>query len=132
MQLQVIIRTLQKVRNVDAIKLFLIQLNSYYKAWSYKKKKPKKIKAYRESVQKEPTVKMCLIILDLKAVQIIGQGEVFYRQRFSASNCAKKETVGIGILLTSRDGDRKIMQSIRVTNRPNLGIRKRNHFSQFR
>ena len=55
-----------------------------------------------------------------------------YRQRFPESNCAKKETVDIGILLTSRDGDRKIMQSIRVTSRPNLGIRKRNHLSQFR
>ena len=40
--------------------------NSQYKAWSYKKKKHKKIKAYWESVQKEPTVKRCLLFLDLK------------------------------------------------------------------
>ena len=32
------------------------RLNSHYKAWSYKKKKDKKIKAYRKSLQKEPTV----------------------------------------------------------------------------
>ena len=31
-----------------------------------KKKNHKKIKAYRKSVQKEPTFKMCLLILDLK------------------------------------------------------------------
>ena len=33
---------------------------------SYKKKKLKKIKAYRKSVYKIPTVKRCLLILDLK------------------------------------------------------------------
>ena len=42
------------------------RLNSHYKTWSYKKKKHKKIKAYRKSVQKKPTVKGCLLILDLK------------------------------------------------------------------
>ena len=40
------------------------RLNSYYEAWSYKKKKHKKIKAYRKSVYKEPIVKWCLLILD--------------------------------------------------------------------
>ena len=43
------------------------RLNSHYKACSYKKKKNKKIKAYRKSVQKEPTIKRCLLILDLKS-----------------------------------------------------------------
>ena len=42
------------------------RLNSNYEAWSYKKRKYKKIKAYRISVEKEPTVKKCLLILDLK------------------------------------------------------------------
>ena len=37
----------------------------HYKAWSYKKKKHKKIKTYRKSVLKEPAVKRCLLILDL-------------------------------------------------------------------
>ena len=32
------------------------RLNGRYKAWSYKKKKHKNIKIYRESLQKEPTV----------------------------------------------------------------------------
>ena len=44
------------------------KLNSNYKAWSYKKKKKKQIKAYRKSLQKEPTVR-CLLILDLKPLR---------------------------------------------------------------
>ena len=42
------------------------RLNSRYKAWSYKKKKHKKIKAPRKSAYKEPTVKRCLLISGLK------------------------------------------------------------------
>ena len=42
------------------------KLNSHYKAWSYKKKKHKKIKAYRKFLYKVSTVKRCLSILDLK------------------------------------------------------------------
>ena len=41
------------------------RLNSHCKAWSYKKKKRKRIKAYRKSLQKEPIVSRCLLILDL-------------------------------------------------------------------
>ena len=41
------------------------RLNSHYKAWSYKKKKHKKIKAYRKFLYKEPTVNRCLLILEL-------------------------------------------------------------------
>ena len=41
-------------------------LNSHDKAWGYKKKKQKKIKAYRKYVQKEHTVKWYLLILDFK------------------------------------------------------------------
>ena len=36
------------------------RLSSHYEAWSSKKKKHKKIKAYRKSISKEPTVKRCL------------------------------------------------------------------------
>ena len=43
-----------------------IKLNSHCKAWSYNKKKHKNIKAYRKSLQKEPAVYRCLLILDLK------------------------------------------------------------------
>ena len=64
----------------------------------------------------------------LKATKIIGQRKAFYRQRIPESSCAGKETVDIDILVTSRNGDRKIMQSIRITSRPTLRIRKRNQF----
>ena len=40
---------------------------------------------------------------------IIGQRKVFYRQRISESSHARKETVDIDILVTSSNGDRKIM-----------------------
>ena len=51
----------------------------------------------------------------LKATKIIVQRKVFYRQRISVSSCARKETVDIGVLVTSRNSDRKIMQSMRIT-----------------
>ena len=50
----------------------------------------------------------------LKATKIIGQRKAFYRQRIPEFSCATKETVDIGIFVTSRNGDRKIMQSIRI------------------
>ena len=68
----------------------------------------------------------------LKAIKIIGQREAFYRQRIPESSCPRKETVDINILVISRNGDRKIMQSIRVTSRPLSRIRKWNQLSQFR
>ena len=43
-------------------------LNTEYEAWNYKKNKHKKIKAYRKSFYKEPTVKRCLLILELKSL----------------------------------------------------------------
>ena len=62
----------------------------------------------------------------LKATKIIGQRKAFYRQRIPESSCARKETVDIGILVTSRNGDRNIMQSIRITSIPTS--RKRSQF----
>ena len=46
------------------------------------------------------------------------------------SSCAKKETGDIGIFITSRNNDKKIMQPIRETIRPSTRLRKRNIFSQ--
>ena len=66
----------------------------------------------------------------LKATKIIGQREAFYRQRIPEPSCARNETVGIDILLTSRNGHRKI-QSIRITSRPPSRRRKWNQLSQF-
>ena len=48
----------------------------------------------------------------LKAVWIIGQRKAFYKQRTPKSSFARKETVGIDITVTSRNGGRKIIQSL--------------------
>ena len=43
----------------------------------------------------------------LKVTQIIGQRKAFYRQRIPESSCARKETIDMDILVTSRNGDKK-------------------------
>ena len=45
----------------------------------------------------------------LKATKIIVQRKAFYRQIIPDFSCARKETVNIDIVVTSRNGDRKIM-----------------------
>ena len=67
-----------------------------------------------------------------KAIYIIGQRKAFYKQRIPESSCAMKETADIEILVKSRNGDRKIMQSIRIQSRPPSKIRKWNQLNQFR
>ena len=67
----------------------------------------------------------------LKATKIIGQQKAFYKQRIPESSCARKGTVDIDIFVTSRNGDRKIMQSIRIMSRPLLRKGKWNELSQF-
>ena len=67
----------------------------------------------------------------LKATKIIGQRKAFYRQRIPEFSRARKETVDIDILVTSRNGDIKIMQSIRITSSPTSRKRKWNQLSQF-
>ena len=66
-----------------------------------------------------------------KATKIIGQRKAFYKQRIPESSCGRKETTDIDILLTSRNGDRKIMQSIRITSTPPSTKIKWNQLSQF-
>ena len=63
--------------------------------------------------------------------KIIGQRKAFYRQRIPESSFVRKETVDIDILVTSRNGDKKIMQSIRITSRPPSRKMKWNQLSQF-
>ena len=67
----------------------------------------------------------------IKAMKIIGQRKAFYRQRIPESSCGWKETVDIDILVTSSNGDKKIMQSFRITRRPTSRKRKWNQLSQF-
>ena len=52
-----------------------------------------------------------------KVIKIIGQRKAFYRQKIPDSSYVRKGTVGIDILVTSRNGERKMMQSIRITSR---------------
>ena len=67
----------------------------------------------------------------LKATKIIGKRKPLQRQRIPEFSHARKETVTINILVTSRNDDRKIMQSIRITSRPSSRKRKWNQLSQF-
>ena len=67
----------------------------------------------------------------LEDTKIIGQRKAFYRQRIPEFSCVRKETVDIVILVTSRNGHRKIMKSIRIRSRPPLRKRKWNQLSQF-
>ena len=67
----------------------------------------------------------------LKATQIIGQLKAFYKHRIPEPGYARKKTVDIDIFVTSRNGERKIMQSIRITSRPPSRKRKWNQLSQF-
>ena len=66
-----------------------------------------------------------------KVTKIIVQSNAFYRQRIPGSSSARKETVDIDILVTSTNGHRKIMQSIRIISRPPSRKRKWNQLSQF-
>ena len=73
-----------------------------------------------------------LLLFTIGNLIYIGQRKAFYKQRIPDSSCVVKETVYIDTLLTSRNGDRKIMQSIRIRSRPPSRIRKWNQLSQFR
>ena len=69
----------------------------------------------------------------LKIIYIIGQWKAFCGQRIPEPSCARKETVDLEILITSRrKGDRKIMQPIKITSETATRMRKWNQFSQFR
>ena len=54
----------------------------------------------------------------VKATKIIDQRKSFCWQRIPEFSYARKGTIYIGILVTSKNGDRKMMQSIRITSRP--------------
>ena len=92
------------------------------------KRKRRKGKLYRKNPRKK-----VFINSTFKAIYIIGQRNAFYGQKIPESSCARKETVDIEILITSRrKSDKKIMQPIRITSKTATRIRKWNQFSQFR
>ena len=55
---------------------------------------------------------------------MISQRKVSIGKEFKKFSCERKETVDIDILVTSRNGDGKIMQSIRITSWNSLGNKK--------
>ena len=74
-----------------------------------------------------------MLILDLKPLRSWVKGKHTIGREFqSLAVHARKETVDIDILLTFRNVDGKIIQSIRITSRPISGIRKWNQFNQVR
>ena len=58
-------------------------------------------------------------------------GQLVMTLSIPKSRCTRNETVDIDILVTSTNGDGKIMQSIRITSRPLSRKRKWNQLSQF-
>ena len=80
------------------------KLNSHYKEWSYQQKKQKKTIEYSGNLFRKN-------LQLLKATKIIGQRKAFYKQRIPESSCPRKEPVDMGIIITSKNGDRTIMQS---------------------
>ena len=66
----------------------------------------------------------------LKVTTIIGQRKAFYKQTIPEFRRARKETVDTDILVTPRNGDRKLMQSIAITSRPPSRKKKWNQLSQ--
>ena len=62
---------------------------------------------------------MCLLILNLKLFRRTGQRKAFNRYIIPEFNCERKESVKMGILTKSRNGERKIIQFltfIRITS----------------
>ena len=98
--------------------------------WVPHLKKYKNIKSQSKPVQKESTDKSGNFTL--KAIQIRGQRKAFYGQRIPESSYGRQETLGIDILTISRDDDRKIMHSIRISIQTSLRIRNWDQLSQFR
>ena len=68
----------------------------------------------------------------LRVIYIISQRKAFYRQRITWPSCARRATVDIDIRVTSRNGDREIMQSIRITSKPPSRKRNWNQLIQFK
>ena len=101
------------------------RLKSHDEAWSYKKRKFNKIKAYTKSVLKESTVKRWLLILDFKPFTSQLKGKHCIGREFQR-NCWHRH------LITSRNGERKIMLSIIITSRPPSRIKKWNQLIHFR
>ena len=56
--------------------------------------------------------------------------KTLYRRRIPIFSSSSKETVDTDILITSRNGDRKVVWPIRITSGPSTRTSKRNQSSQ--
>ena len=67
-------------------------------------------KAYKKAVEKKkPKDKRYLLTLELKPfINIIVQRKALCRIKIPESTCAREKIVGMGILITSRNGDKKL------------------------
>ena len=79
------------------------------------RKRRKRLKANIKVVQKEPIDKRCLLTMDLRLIGSQVKRKAFCRHRNPKSSCARKGTVDIEILIKSRNGDKKIIQSHRIS-----------------
>ena len=52
--------------------------------------------------------------MSVRAILIIAQRKAFYRQRIPESSCAWKEIVDTKILVTSRNGNKKIKIATKI------------------
>ena len=59
--------------------------------WSYKKNKDNKVKAFRKSVQKEPPIKRCLLILDLRSFRSQVKGKHSIGRKFQSQAVGGKK-----------------------------------------
>ena len=60
------------------------------------------------------------------------KGKFSVRKKIPEPSLARKKPVDIGILIKSRNCDRKIMQTIRIRRGLTARLRKWNQFEQFR
>ena len=70
-------------------------------------------------------------ILDLKPLRSSVKGKHSIGREVQSLAVRGQKLVNIDILVTSRNGDRKIIQSIRISSRPHPRKGKCNQLSQF-
>ena len=86
-----------------------------------------------ECIKWRRLVNRCLLILDLlNHLDHRSKESILLDQNSRVSLAVQGRKLLTDILVTSRNGDRKVMQSIRITSRPTSRIRKWNQLSQFR
>ena len=105
-------------------------LNSHYETWSYKKKKYKKIKAYRKSLYKEATVNRCLLILDFQPFRLQVKGNRSIGGLFQSLAVRGNKLLAQPYLYYLGIVTEKLY-NLRITSRPPSKKRKWNQLSQF-